>query len=660
MRRLHLTDFALYRSISAIKISPDETKVAFVVKQADLERNDYASTLFVCDLVTGAVVQPAASRQVIGFDWLGDSQRISFAEWGAPNTSSPFTRVYETGLDGKTMREPFTVPGWAISMRWLDEHQLVYATKVDLAGGLPVGDDLPDVLVADEVPFLRDGEGFTNKQRMHLYRYDVKQQTSKDLTPGFIDVEGFDLYGDRIVLTANVFEHVAPIRNDVFLLDLADRKLECLTHQTMLFEAVRFLSEDVIVTLASDIERFGSRQNKEVFAIRMSSRQMENLTPGWDRSVRRGVVISDTRLGIPGFSRVAEDGAKAVAARGVYYFVTTEGYASYLNGVDLSGKVTCVIAEPGSVDDFDVTRDTIAYVAMRNHQLQELFILQDGVEKQLTTLNVDALADKTLSIPQHFRVPMKDGTGQVDAWVIKPVGYEAGVRYPAVLYVHGGPKATSSDLYHHELQTLANEGYAILYCNPRGSDGRGDRFHGDIRGNFGVLDFDDIMAVTDHALHHYDFIDAEHIGVTGGSYGGYLTNWIIGHTDRFKAAVSVVGIADLISQYGTTEIGYYWVEDYMTVGLWENMEKWWFHSPLRYADQVKTPTLFLNSELCFQCGLPQGMEFFTALKQFGVDTRLCIFRNEAHGFSSNGKPRARIRFYEEMLSWFNKYLKQGG
>jgi len=659
MEKLQLADFVLYRSLSAVELSPDEKKVAFIVKQADLEKDDYVSDVFVCRLDTGKVSQLTASRKVVAFDWLGDSQHILFFEWeeSEPKTT-PCTQAYKVEIDGAAARKAFTVPGYAVCIRLLDDRRLFYVTQVDVTTGAISGHEEQDCEVADEVPFWRDGGGFTNKKRMHLYLFDADLQKSEELTSGFLDVEAFDVRGERVVLTGNYFEHVAPIRNDVYLLHLTDRKLQQLTDRTHLFEAPRFVTDDVVVALGSDITRFGSRQNKEVYALHLSDGRLASLTPGWDRSVRRNAIGTDVRLGAPTLSRVAEDNAKSRAAGGRYYCITVERLSAYLNAIDLNGKVVRAVSEPGAVDDFDVKGNTVVYVAIRGTQLQELYTLQDGVEKQLTTLNVDALVDKTVSIPEHFCVPMKDGTDKVDAWLIKPVGYEAGKRYPAVLEVHGGPKATASALFHHEYQMLANEGYAVFYCNPRGSDGRGDVFHGDIRGNFGILDYDDIMVVVDHVLHGYDFIDPERLGVTGGSYGGYMTNWIIGHTHRFKAAVSSVGISNLISMFGTTEIGYYWVEDYMTVPLWGNMEKWWFHSPLRYADQVDTPTLFLHSDQCYQCGLPQSLEMFTALRYFGVETRLCIFKGESHGMVVVGKPKNRVRYWREMLDWFNKHLKE--
>jgi dipeptidyl aminopeptidase/acylaminoacyl peptidase len=206
------------------------------------------------------------------------------------------------------------------------------------------------------------------------------------------------------------------------------------------------------------------------------------------------------------------------------------------------------------------------------------------------------------------------------------------------------------------MQYWASSGYVIFFCNPRGSDGKGNAF-ADIRGKYGTIDYDDIIKFTDEVIKRYSFIDPERVGVTGGSYGGYMTNWIIGHTDRFKAAVSERSIANWISKFCTTDIGYYFVEDQIAATPWDNQDKLWQHSPLSYANQVKTPTLFLHSEEDYRCWLTEGLQMFTALKFHGVESRFCLFRGENHELSRSGKPQHRLRRLKEITEWFNQYLK---
>ena len=244
----------------------------------------------------------------------------------------------------------------------------------------------------------------------------------------------------------------------------------------------------------------------------------------------------------------------------------------------------------------------------------------------------------------------------IEGWILKPADFDTNKCYPGILDIHGGPKTVYGEIYYHEMQFWANEGYFVFVCNPRGSDGRGNEF-ADIRGKYGTVDYDDLMKFTDAVLQHYPQIDPCRVGVTGGSYGGFMTNWIIGHTDRFKCAVSQRSISNWLSKFGTTDIGYYFNSDQIQSTPWDNPEKMWFHSPLKYADKVVTPTLFIHSEEDYRCWLAEGLQMFTALKYHGVDARLCMFRGENHELSRSGKPKHRVRRLEEITNWFEKYLK---
>lgn len=164
------------------------------------------------------------------------------------------------------------------------------------------------------------------------------------------------------------------------------------------------------------------------------------------------------------------------------------------------------------------------------------------------------------------------------------------------------------------------------------------------------------MTFTDRVIEQCPFIDRNRMGVTGGSYGGFMTNWIIGHTQRFRAAVSQRSISNWISKFATTDIGYFFVPDQHLTNPWDGVDKLWEHSPLKYADKVQTPTLFIHSEEDYRCWIPEGVQMFTALRYFGIESRLCWFRGENHELSRGGRPRSRIRRLEEITRWFKLHL----
>ena len=293
-------------------------------------------------------------------------------------------------------------------------------------------------------------------------------------------------------------------------------------------------------------------------------------------------------------------------------------------------------------------------------RLMEIYELKDGKLEKLSAFNDEIHSTRHYSAPEHFTFVDSEGV-EVDGWVIKPVGYIPGTKYPAVLEIHGGPKAAFTESYFHEMQLFASQGYFVMYSNPRGGDGKGSKF-ADIRGKYGTIDYDNLMQFTDECLARYPGIDGDKLGVLGGSYGGFMTNWIVGNTDRFKAAVSMRGICNWISFTYISDIGYRFGPDQQAAGPAADpanlADKMWQHSPLKYAANVTTPTLILHSDEDFRCWIPEAYQWFTALKLNGVETRMHIFKGENHELSRSGKPDHRLRRLEEIINWMDKFLKK--
>ena len=235
----------------------------------------------------------------------------------------------------------------------------------------------------------------------------------------------------------------------------------------------------------------------------------------------------------------------------------------------------------------------------------------------------------------------------IHGFVLKPIDFDPAKKYPCILDIHGGPKTVYGPVYYHEMQYWAGKGYFVIFCNPQGSDGRGEFM--DIRGKYGSVDFDDIMAFTDEALAAYPQIDPEELFETGGSYGGFMTNWIVGHTDRFRACASQRSISNWFSFYGVSDIGPEFSEDEQASSPWNSPEKFWAHSPMAY--RAKTPTLFIHSFEDYRCPIDQAYQMFTSLAVHGVETKIVAFRSENHELSRSGKPKHRIRRLKEISDW---------
>lgn len=288
---------------------------------------------------------------------------------------------------------------------------------------------------------------------------------------------------------------------------------------------------------------------------------------------------------------------------------------------------------------------------------QELYTLtiEDGLQ-EVTVFNHKWLDEVIVQDVHEFR--FQSPHGEVQGWYIHPVGYENGKQYPLALNIHGGPHATwgyCTKTMWHEWQFHAAEGYAVFYCNPHGSGGYGDDFMTKLHSAWGPVAYDDIMAGVDAFL-ELGIADENRMVVTGGSYGGYMTAWIIGHTDRFKSAVSQRGVYNLNSFYGTTDIPIF-ISHEFDVTPWEDHEKLWDHSPLKYAPNVKTPLLLIHSENDFRVPIEQSEQLFAWIRR-ATDTPVHMLRypREGHELSRSGEPDHRVHRLSEMVDWFNKYV----
>ena len=267
--------------------------------------------------------------------------------------------------------------------------------------------------------------------------------------------------------------------------------------------------------------------------------------------------------------------------------------------------------------------------------------------RRLHDPNAELLAELRIAGAEEIDAP-------VHGWLLKPAGFDASRKYPLCLEIHGGPRAQYGETFFHEFQLLAAQGYVVLYTNPRGSQGYGEAFAGAITGDWGNLDYEDVMASVD-AVVARGFIDERRMAVMGGSYGGYMTNWIVGHTDRFACGITMRCVSNLISMEGTSDIGFECRREF-GVHPWEDAEKLWRMSPLAYAGNVKTPLLIIHGETDLRCHLEQGEQMYRFLKGRRVETELVAFPESNHDLSRAGRPDRRVLRLEHMLRWLKKHL----
>jgi dipeptidyl aminopeptidase/acylaminoacyl peptidase len=282
-------------------------------------------------------------------------------------------------------------------------------------------------------------------------------------------------------------------------------------------------------------------------------------------------------------------------------------------------------------------------------------------DRQLTHVGRDFGTGRELVPPERFTAISKDGT-EVEAWIARPAGFEEGKTYPALLNIHGGPFTQYGNGFFDETQVYAGGGYAVLYANPRGSSGYPEEWAraimgpGELGPGWGTVDYEDLMGVVDTALERFDFIDPERLGVLGGSYGGYMTSWIVSHTNRFKAAISERAVNNLVSMYGSSDVG--WVfKGYHGEFVHDAVDRYLEISPWTYAKQIETPLLILHSEQDLRCNVEQAEVMFTTLRLLQKEVELVRFPGESHELTRSGNPVHRVQRFELVLEWFDRFLK---
>lgn len=658
MENLKLRDFLDYNYLSSIEVSPDEKNTAFIVHRGDYDDNDYKSNIWVMNNETKKYFRLTGMNEERSFLWL-DETKILFPSMRDKKLKvkveegEKWTCYYSIDINGGEAQEYMRVPLIVTSIKKIDGDNFILTAKYDNYGvnlneltgearaeaTKKIKED-KDYEILDEIPFWSNGGGFTNKKRNRLYIYNRATEEIIPVSDSISNVTYYS-YKDGVVLyVVNRFKDKQEQREAIYTYDIATKEEKLvLPSEDYRVSFAEFFGDGILCGL-NDTLKYGLNQNPNFYMIRDGKVELFKEHDTW----MINTVGSDCRYG----------GGKSFRVKGnKLYFLTTVMHDAFLNTLDINGEERVLTKANGSVDTYAIAGDDIYFIGLRGLRLQELYLLKDEEEIQLTKFNENIIESKKLSIPEKFNI-VNDGI-EIEGWVLKPTDYEEGKEYPAILDIHGGPKTVYGDVFYHEMQVWANMGYFVFFCNPRGGDGRGNEF-ADIRGKYGTVDYDDLMKFTDEVLKAYP-IDRSRVGVTGGSYGGFMTNWIIGHTDRFACAASQRSIANWFSKFGTTDIGYYFNVDQNASSPWENPEKLWWHSPMKYADKVKTPTLFIHSEEDYRCWLTEGIQMFTSLKYHGVPARLCMFRGENHELSRSGKPRHRVKRLEEMTNWFELYLK---
>lgn len=505
-----------------------------------------------------------------------------------------------------------------------------------------------------------DGYGYLPHERTHIWLVDARTGKGKQLTESDIWDEAdpaFSPDGTQIAFVSNHAKDPdqAPDRMDLFVMVAASGEAPQRIKTPIGYKTLPVFSPD-----GKWISYFGREGEGEDWrnlnlwvAAADGSKAPRNLTAQVD--IQCGAsIIGD--CGAP------EQAAPIWSPDGKYLYFQASLHGSVtLKRISLeNGEITEVVGQGGAVGSpsFDKSHSRLAYFFGQMHDPGQIHLkeLTNGQTiRHLTRVNRALFEAVALSKVEEAWFKGPDGN-DLQGWILFPPGFDPKKKYPSILEIHGGPLTQYGKFFMHEFYFLAAQGYVVYFCNPRGGRGYGEAHAKSIYGAWGTTDYADLMAWTDFVAAK-PYIDTKRMGVTGGSYGGYMTLWIIGHSERFKAAAAQRVVSNFVSEWGSSDLNWSFEYEVMAEAPFKDFQKWWDMSPMKYIGNAKTPTMITHSENDLRCPIEQGEQAFVALKRLGVETEFIRFPEEFHGLSRTGRTDRKIARLGHIARWMGKYLK---
>jgi len=669
MRR-HITtdDLLRFQLVSDPQIAPDGKSILFGKKHIG-EKFMETSNLWLVNTKKGEPRQFSSGGKDGQGKWSGDGKRIAFTS----GRDKPKSQIYIMETTGGEARPLTNFPEGSIGeFKWSPDGKNIAAAFRDQEP-----DSTEDAKkkreenglssppkVIDNIWYRLDGDGYFNNQRFHLYLIDVetgKHRKIFDKAP--FGIVGFDWSPDsrEIVFASNLDKqaYFKPWKCRIYRLQVNNLKYQlCPGINDGLWSNVVWAPDGKKLVFTGQAGRadIWTPMNQHLFLYDIKSAKVTDLIGSEDYCLE-SAIISDVR-------DVAWSGPVIWSpdSTAIYFEIRRHG-ASNIARISLAEKkIEFMTNGPDQYSLGGISADgkRIAFRRSTAVSLDEIFVGEihgkSLSEASLTAFNETLFKEMNLSEPEPSWVRSRDGT-QIHTWIMKPPDFKQGKKYPAVLEIHGGPQTQYGSGFFHEFQLLAAQGYVVFFSNPRGSKGYGEKHCTVISGDWGNKDWEDIQAVTEF-MTKQSFVDSKRMGIMGGSYGGYMTNWAIGHTDVFAAAITDRCVSNLVSMAGSSDFPV--VPDTLWKGnAWSRPEELWNQSPLKYFGNVKTPTLVIHSEGDLRCNIEQAEQVFSALKMLGIPTRLVRYpTSTSHGMSRCGPSDLRIHRLNQILDWFKKYFKK--
>jgi dipeptidyl aminopeptidase/acylaminoacyl peptidase len=666
-RAMTIDDLLAVKGVSDPQLSPDGKLVLYSVGTIDREANRGRSDLWLVPVEGG---EPKQLTFAPGNDsegrWSPDGQTIAFV---SDRGGSP--QVWLLPLSGGEARPLTKLPVGVSGPIWSPTgQQIAFVAEVypdtspdDTAKRDKEREESKSQARVYDGLMIRHWTSWDEVKRSHLFVCDVATGACRDLTPGLkVNVPPgpfggssdytFSPDGSELAFTAEpAVDHAWSTNTDIWTVPVAGGELRNRTIKNKAADGSPAYAPDG-KTLAY-VRQVRPGFEADLGVLTLLALDQENAEP-----------VEVTRLAdrpVAGF-RWAKDGSG-------FWATIDDGGAEPIVWIDARGQnrpdgktltgddIAKRVVKGGVNTAAEATADGKSLVYIHHDAAHPAEVFRSGIDGSnpvaLTKHNADLVASLDLSPAEGFTFQGADGD-TVSGWIVKPPGFDASKKYPVLFLIHGGPQGAWHDEWHGRWNypLFAAPGYVVVAVNPRGSTGYGQTFTDQISADWSGRVFEDLMKGLDFALEKYPYLDRERMAAAGGSYGGYMVNWLCGHTDRFKALISHAGVFDLVSMYGTTEE--LWFADWEFGGpYWEKMELYRELSPSSYAERFKTPTLVIHGQLDFRVDVGQGFGMFTALQRQGVPSRLVYFPDEGHWIL---KPANRVVWWNEMHAWLAKYL----
>jgi dipeptidyl aminopeptidase/acylaminoacyl peptidase len=643
---------------NAPSLSPDGKDIVYALKKTDAKENKYVSNIYRVSVRGGAPRQLTTGKHMDSSPVYSPNGRwIAFVSKRDDKTS----QIWILPTDGGEARQLTKLEYGPIrQLAWSpDSKQILFGHRKEEHKDPKEKKKEATFKHITRLRHKLDGDGYWPKERWHLWTVSVPGGTAKQITFGEDDDWGgsWSPDGKRIAFVSNRMKDADyhPDNSDIYVVSAKGGKPKQITRRFGMVDAPTWSANGRWIYYMGNFGKDGEWNKLPIHIYRIPSNggDVLDLTPDLEYWPINGTVTDTAMSDFDGILMpYFEDGEERLAIH-----LTERGGVRLYSLSTKGGELRPEFTEDVNIVGVSIHRQrpeagVVAARMMDSGDVYHVPLNGSGKVTRLTNANKSFFNSLDLTEPEE--VVFQNGRVKIQGWILKPPGFRSGRKHPTLLEVHGGPMCQYGYTFFHEMHLLAAQGYVVVFSNPRGSDGFGTHFRCCIDGKWGTIDYEDCMAVVDDMVKR-PYVDGKRLGILGGSYGGFMTTWTVGHTDRFKAAVTQRQAGNEYSFFGSSDFGFYQYYEYKAFP-WEDPMKYLERSPNFYVGNINTPLLVVHSENDYRCPLSQAEELFVALKMQKKTVELVQFEGEPHGLSRGGKPQNRLERLNRIVGWFKKYL----